>query len=83
MLRAYYGAEGTTLEASDFHFLSDLIRKGSGKKNPLNQIERQKIIQALRETRGNRKAAAQNIGIARSTLHYKINLYEIKDEEVF
>jgi len=37
------------------------------------------IIQALRETGGNRTLAAQRVGVSRRTLHRKLHEYQIED----
>ncbi len=51
---------------------------------PLNQvveeIERELIVEALRETEGNKSAAARLLQIPRQTLNNKISKYEIKEK---
>nr|WP_255426849.1 helix-turn-helix domain-containing protein [Pseudonocardia sp. C8] len=44
---------------------------------PVDQVERDAIVAALREANGNRKAAAAALGLARSTLYRKIRQYGI------
>ncbi|WP_214371062.1 sigma-54-dependent Fis family transcriptional regulator [Pseudonocardia sp. H11422] len=44
---------------------------------PVDEIERDAIVTALRETGGNRVAAAATLGLARSTLYRKIRQYGI------
>lgn len=44
---------------------------------PLDQVERDAIVAALRDNNGNRKAAAGTLGLARSTLYRKIRQYGI------
>jgi len=46
----------------------------------LKETERDQIIAALKETRGDRKAAAGIIGIARSTFYVKLKEYNIPDD---
>ena len=41
----------------------------------LNQQQRQLLADALRRHDGNRSAVARELGIARSTLHYKLRRY--------
>jgi DNA-binding NtrC family response regulator len=58
----------------------DLVRAalagpGRAEPEPLDAVERRHIIAALRYTRGNRRNAAQLLGIARSTLLAKIRKY--------
>jgi DNA-binding NtrC family response regulator len=45
------------------------------------QIERAAIEAALRETRGNRRRAAEMLGIGERTLYRKLREYEIPEEE--
>lgn len=45
----------------------------------VDRVERDAIVSALRETGGNRKAAAELLGLARSTLYRKIGDYGITD----
>jgi two-component system, NtrC family, response regulator AtoC len=42
-------------------------------------LERQKIVQALQETRGSRTDAARKLGISRRTLHRKIHAYNLEE----
>jgi transcriptional regulator of acetoin/glycerol metabolism len=44
---------------------------------PVDQAERDAIVNALRESGGNRVAAAAALGLARSTLYRKIRQYGI------
>ena len=44
----------------------------------VEEAERQLIVQALKETEGNRTKAAQKIGISRRTLHRKLKEFGIK-----
>ncbi|MCP5523896.1 MAG: sigma-54-dependent Fis family transcriptional regulator [Verrucomicrobiales bacterium] len=45
----------------------------------LKESERQQIIHALQETRGNRTLAAKQLGISRRTLHRKLHVYQLED----
>ncbi|HKL13575.1 MAG TPA: sigma-54-dependent Fis family transcriptional regulator [Halanaerobiales bacterium] len=47
-------------------------------KDIINKTEKQVIKKALKETSGNRKEAAEILGIAVRSLYYKINKYEIE-----
>ncbi len=44
----------------------------------VTEAEKQLIIRALKEHRGNRTAAAQKIGMSRRTLHRKLHLYHLE-----
>lgn len=46
---------------------------------PVDEIERDAIVSALRDAAGNRKAAAAALGIARSTFYRKLRQYRITD----
>jgi DNA-binding NtrC family response regulator len=46
------------------------------------QIERAAIEAALRETRGNRRKAAEQLGIGERTLYRKLREYQLPEEEV-
>jgi len=45
----------------------------------VEEAERQLIVQALRETGGNRTKAADKIGMSRRTLHRKLKRYRLED----
>jgi len=44
----------------------------------LEDVERETILQALAQTRGNKKKAAQLLGIQRPTLYNKMKRYAIE-----
>lgn len=52
-----------------------------GLPEPLDSVERRHIAATLRYTRGNRRNAAQILGIARSTLLAKIRKYGLDREQ--
>ena len=45
----------------------------------VTEAEKQLIIRALHETKGNRTLAAQRIGISRRTLHRKLHTYQLEN----
>ena len=45
----------------------------------VTEAEKQLIIRALQETKGNRTLAAQRIGISRRTLHRKLHTYQLEN----
>ena len=51
---------------------------GPAKLTQVEEAERQLIIQALRETGGNRTEAARRIGLSRRTLHRKLHHYQLE-----
>jgi DNA-binding NtrC family response regulator len=54
----------------------------AGPPVPLETVEREHIVVALRHTRGNKRRAAQLLGIARSTLIQKVRRYQIQPAEL-
>jgi transcriptional regulator of acetoin/glycerol metabolism len=45
----------------------------------VKEAEKQLIIRALQEAKGNRTLAAQKIGMGRRTLHRKLHAYQLED----
>jgi two-component system response regulator AtoC len=45
----------------------------------VKEAEKQLILRALKETRGNRTLAAKKIGMSRRTLHRKLHTYQLED----
>jgi len=45
----------------------------------VEEAERQLIVQALKDTGGNRTQAADKIGMSRRTLHRKLKRYRLED----
>ncbi len=57
-----------------------LVRRSPrGPVLPLEEVERQSILDALGHTRGDRAKAAQLLGISRTTLYRKLKDYQIPD----
>jgi len=79
--RAYTLCEGDTIRASDLRFAdapvtSDPIGAGLAQVSDLEEylenIERTLILQALEETRWNRTAAAQRLGLSFRSMRYRL-----------
>jgi two-component system response regulator HydG len=51
---------------------------GSDELVPLEELERRAIFRALRETRGDKLAAARLLGIGKTTLYRKLKEYEVE-----
>jgi transcriptional regulator of acetoin/glycerol metabolism len=63
------------IEAADLPEFCQSAPRGS--LRPVDQVERDAIVNALRDAGGNRVAAAAALGLARSTLYRKIRQYGI------
>jgi sigma-54-dependent transcriptional regulator len=62
---------------SPWAFESPVIGRSSGPKDSLQEAERRVLNDALRRHKGNRSAVARELGLARSTLHYKLARYKM------
>lgn len=82
--RAVLLSKGPRIEAEDLPFIGAL--SGMPVRDDFNlpphmtlaEIERQAIAKTLERTRGNKRAAAQELGIQRSRLYAKIKKYKIE-----
>ena len=74
ILRSLIFCEGNEILQEHLQMMEDNISASSNSLN-LEESEKQKIVEALRTTQGNRAQAAQVLGIAKSTLFKKINDY--------
>ena len=45
----------------------------------MKEAEKQLIMRALKETKGNRTLAAKKIGMSRRTLHRKLHTYHLEE----
>jgi two-component system, NtrC family, response regulator AtoC len=78
-------SRGDTIELRD---LPQNVRSGIGERlsEPafasgdltVKEAEKQLIVRALKETNGNRSAAAKKIGMSRRTLHRKLHTYQLE-----
>ncbi len=59
--------------------LSDPQRMLARQDLTVKDAEKQLIVRALKETRGNRTLAAKKIGMSRRTLHRKLHTYQLED----
>jgi transcriptional regulator with PAS, ATPase and Fis domain len=60
--------------------LQEVVMKGTASGDTLNldEQERETILKALAQAHGNKKKAAEILGIHRPTLYSKLKRYEIK-----
>jgi two-component system response regulator HydG len=77
--RAVLMCEGKSVDAHDLSIsdpqMSD--EPGAGNLTLMEAMERNKIVEILRETNGNKLETAKRLGIGRQTLYNKIKVYEI------
>ena len=71
--------EGDTVTADTLEF--DEMPLAADASFSLSDIEKTRILRALERAKGNRKLAAELLGIGRTTLYNKIRLYGIKYKE--
>ena len=71
--------EGDTVTAGTLEF--DEMPLAADASLALDDMEKKQIIHALEQTKGNRKMAAELLGIGRTTLYSKMRLYGIKYKE--
>ena len=71
--------EGDTVTADTLEF--DEMPSASDASLALEDMEKTRILRALERANGNRKLAAELLGIGRTTLYNKIRLYGIKYKE--
>ena len=82
------GAPATSAEPGGPQELATIVRtlfdwaKANGKMKVLPSVERELVIEALRETGGNQVQAAKLLGITRATLRKRVEKFGIKRELV-
>jgi DNA-binding NtrC family response regulator len=80
-------ADGEVLDVADFQSFPDIIGSSSAAAplelsgRSMADIERDAILAALRDHRGNKKRAAEQLGIDRRTLYNKLATYGIVVEK--
>lgn len=68
-----------SLPELDLQRLREALGESAPPPEPLDAVERRQIAAMLRHTGGNRRKAAQLLGLARSTLLAKIRRYHLED----
>jgi len=76
--RAVLTCEGSQLDVADLLTNIEEIPAAKVNLSLMEGVERNMIVQVLRETGGNKLKAAQRLGIGRQTLYNKIKSYEIE-----
>ena len=71
-------AKGEELELEPEFFEKDKVFQEKEEPENLKELEKRAILEALKKTRGNKKKAAELLGISLRTLYYKIKEYNLK-----
>jgi DNA-binding NtrC family response regulator len=71
-----------SLPELDLQRLREALGESAPPPEPLDAVERRQIAAMLRHTGGNRRKAAQLLGLARSTLLAKIRRYGLESSDV-
>jgi|UniRef100_A0A7C6E9W5 Nif-specific regulatory protein len=82
MARAVSLAEGSLITPTDLRLEVKLEADSSAQtlKDTVKQTEKEKIIEILKRTQGDKTEAAKLLGISRRALYYKLQEYNIKDD---
>jgi DNA-binding NtrC family response regulator len=76
--RAVLMSEGTQIDQKDL----SVVAAANSKENPdltlMEAMERNAILQMLKDTQGNKLETAKRLGIGRQTLYNKIKMYGIQ-----
>jgi DNA-binding NtrC family response regulator len=76
--RAVLMCEGNLADAKDLSITTVMSQKDDPDLTLMEAMERNAIIQMLKETGGNKLETAKRLGIGRQTLYNKIKVYEIE-----
>jgi DNA-binding NtrC family response regulator len=77
--RAALMCEGAIVDVADLSVQAALLSAGQEAHPPLMEaMERNAIMQALKESEGNKLKAAKRLGIGRQTLYNKLKYYDIE-----
>ncbi len=76
--RAVLMCEGNTVEEKDLSIMSAANSKENPDLTLMEAMERNTILQMLKETNGNKLETAKRLGIGRQTLYNKIKMYSIE-----
>jgi DNA-binding NtrC family response regulator len=76
--RAVLMCEGSAVDARDLSITSVMSQKDNPDLTLMEAMERNAILQMLRETGGNKLETAKRLGIGRQTLYNKIKIYGIE-----
>lgn len=81
--RAIVLGSGPVLREEDFFICSSKVKSDGGATfmaaESLKNLERDAILRAVREARGDKRQAARLLGIGKTTLYRKLNTYQAED----
>jgi transcriptional regulator of acetoin/glycerol metabolism len=76
--RAVLMCDGSTVEEKDLSVMSVANAKDNPDLTLMEAMERNTILQMLKDTNGNKLETAKRLGIGRQTLYNKIKMYGIE-----
>jgi DNA-binding NtrC family response regulator len=76
--RAVLMCEGSTIEEKDLSITTEANAKEDPDLTLMEAMERNTILQMLKDTNGNKLETAKRLGIGRQTLYNKIKMYNIE-----
>ena len=76
--RAVLMCEGSAVDVRDLSITTVMSQKDNPDLTLMEAMERNAIIQMLKETGGNKLETAKRLGIGRQTLYNKIKIYGIE-----
>ncbi len=76
--RAVLMSEGNTIDERDLSIASMASSKANPDLTLMEAMERNAILQMLKDTGGNKLETAKRLGIGRQTLYNKIKMYGIE-----
>jgi DNA-binding NtrC family response regulator len=71
-------SDGQMIDETDLSIATPKSQESESKLTMMAAMERNTIIQILRQTQGNKVETAKRLGIGRQTLYNKIKQYDIK-----
>lgn len=80
ILAAVLQTEDDTITAEDLELVGEQTSSPAGFTLRNEKEEKERILRALKQAKGNKKLAAKMLGIGRSTLYNKLDEYGLNEE---